>query len=125
MNELEVKLKLSVLFSEVVYKGQLEGRQSFEVAPSFLYPASIEDIRATLSSGRGYTNTDLDSFVRTVDPVVFDLALKPKSDLSQDESQSRVTGLEVARLWFTAKLHALVDHTPMALHITKDDRWRL
>ena len=111
------------------HEGAPEGTVSFEVIPDELYPQAIADLRESVLT---YTSETVEEFVKQhflvakrISDEAWDAALKSKDDCPPELIEGRAQALEVARLWFTAKLHFTVKNVPMHLHILKDEKWRL
>jgi len=112
----KVKTHPLVKLAKVVDVGE---RVRLEVDPGEMYPRTIEDIRHSLATDTDYPLLMIKAMVKELPVEAWDLALVG------EKSELRARALEVARLWFTEKLHQTISHHSMTLHILKDDRWRL
>lgn len=130
---IKAKLALTPMFKEIEYLGKKEGRECFDVRPAALYNAALTDAVKTIATGEGWTN------VIWLNQAIVSLGalpstgycwelVKPKSDVNPKDHQLRAETLNYLRLWFTEKLHTLVNHKHMYLHIIikepKDADWR-
>jgi hypothetical protein len=123
----------------------------FEVEPSEMYPAALADVQVALEENRAVSGAlvlykhratqlaveavaswqENDDFILTrtvkhVDTKAWELALLPRDSITDARAvEIRAEALEIARLWFTERLHQFINHAPMELHILKDDDWRL
>jgi hypothetical protein len=103
-----------------------DGRVVFEVEPGKMYPAAIKDINTTRIADNNWTGVQhLDSAVRHLPARGWELAINLQMEVEPDEESLYNNALELARLWFTEKLHQAINHAPMKLVIKKDLRWRL
>lgn len=103
-------------------------RQWFVVEPAQLYPAAIADLIEVVEAGRQPSHPALIApyhRAKALGAGGLRLALVARAQCPPDDLTIRAEALEVARLWFTEKLHQAIDHAPMGLHITKDDDWWL
>lgn len=119
---------MNVFSIAVALEGTPGDRATFEAAPADLYPAALADMQD--AAGR---IDQLTPALRQILWPVRDLltesninvALTPKADVLAGDVTMRAALLEAARLWFTEKLHAAINHAPLHLRIVKDDRYRL
>jgi hypothetical protein len=111
----------------------MDDRVAFEIGPGVLYPEAIADIRALLASGylpQAKTKAGMDALMilhtqaKRVPAEAWDMALSAEPPLPE-RGEIRAMALELARLWFTEKLHQAVDYKPMALRILKDERYKM
>ena len=103
-------------------------RQWFVVEPAQLYPAAVADLIEVVEAGRQPSHPALIApyhQARALGAGGLKTALVPRHKCPPDDLALRAEALEVARLWFTEKLHQAIDNAPMGLHIVKDEAYRL
>lgn len=103
---------------------------AFEVDPDDLYPASIADVKAEVAKGLNPRELPMhleQHYIRArrIKAEDWDAGQIPFSECPPEKAKIRNEVLEVARLWFTAKLHHEAGKKPMRLHILKNENWRL
>ena len=99
---------------------------AFEVDTATFYPAAVNDIIYTIETNQGWTEVEaLNRQVISIDQCAWDLVEVPASRARDEDAELRRQALELARLWFTEKLHALVGHGKMFLRITKNQAYKL
>lgn len=127
---------MNVFSIATALEGAPGDRAMFEAAPADMYPAALADMQDAVARA-----DQLSSALRQIIWPVHDLlnessiavALTPKAEVLAGGDSAQVSAdlsaraalLEAARLWFTEKLHAAINHAPMQLRILKDDRYRL
>lgn len=106
----------------------LLGREipEFEIDPDTMYPATIEEIQLALAGEGVFPIRDHEVAAKSLPEFAWGLALTPRDQVEEWEKLAiRAKALELARLWFTERIHQAVDHVPMKIHILKSERWRL
>jgi len=119
-------MKVDSLVTEV--EAIQPGARRFEVEPSEMYPAVLADLQNAVENNRA-VSTALGTYKAQgaqLDPEAWELALVPRGELtSQAALAARSQALELARLWFTERLHQHIDHAPLELRILRNADWRL
>lgn len=120
---------MNVFSIAAALEGAPGDRASFEAAPADLYPAALADMQDAANRVDQLTPA-LRQIVWPVRDLLTEsnvaAALTPKADVQNSSDLStRAALLEAARLWFTEKLHAAINHAPMQLRILKDDAFKL
>jgi hypothetical protein len=110
--------------------GLKESPRSFEVKPSFMYPAMVAHIKEATKKKAAEEGVEryyaMAKRLQGKADYAFNLALLPKRDCNSEvEIQRRAEALEICRLWFTRMLHMAIGGGPMNVRILRDDRYRL
>jgi hypothetical protein len=105
-----------------------DGYEWFAVDPDKMYPETLEYVQTLLQVGTAVPMY-LQQYVgglraADLDDVAWGDAFGLPDDLSPERRQQRAIVLEAARLVFTAMLREQVG-SPIGVHITRDERWRL
>lgn len=127
---------MNVFSIAAALEGAPGDRASFEAAPADLYPAALADMQDAASRVDQLTPA-LRQILWPVRDLLTEssiaVALTTKADVLAGGDPAQVSAelaaraalLEAARLWFTEKLHAAINHAPMQLRILKDDAFKL
>jgi len=122
------RLKLDPLLRYAIPTEDKSGINCFTVDPALIYPAAIADMEKTTKEDKGWTEVIfLNDGVRN-SLSHLDLALIPKSETFKHPEEIQILRgvmLELARKWFTEKLHAFIGHKKMKVIIRKNVEWRL
>lgn len=100
----------------------------YSVQPGDLYPAMQAYIQDVLEGEQDVMEFEVQSrdAARLLGVDAFDLVTEGKEDVAQEDVSLRADALEIARRWFTAKLHrASGAGRTMELHIAMDEKYRL
>lgn len=119
-------MQLDELTTEVE-AAQSDARR-FEVEPSEMYPAALDDLRREADSS-WFVSTARETYKQQAAQLpeeAWELALVPRGEVSSHAALVvRSQALELARLWFTECLHQHIDYAPLELRILGDADWRL
>ena len=118
------------------------GRYTVIVDPAVIYPETIKRIKEVIDKkigpdkvvelhgssnplcAPGAAAAKWLGDVKKVDKKIWDLALMPRDKVhGREDIAKRAVALELARGWFTRALKA--KHCPLAIQITKNEKYRL
>jgi len=104
-------------------------RTFYVVRSNDIYPAVIAHIRECMECPHQVTDDDLKRYTQMalqINPKGWEIALIDRSSFPDNaiELKCRTAALEIARWWFSHELR-LAAGTAIAVHILKDERYRL
>lgn len=101
-----------------------DGRESFEVHPDGIFPPTLKEMAAALHGEADFPTLRLEGQVRALVAGATDIAALPRDRLDTEQRKIRAATLDLARLWFTARLHERIQKRPMHLRILNGPAWR-
>src|SRR3972149_8427289 len=113
---LSVKLKLDKMLrvARQINPPDKVYQYAFEVDPETFHAAAIRDIIHTIETNQGWTKVEaLNRQVVAIDQRAWELTTIPVWAARNEDVELRAQALNLTRLWFTEKLHTLVDHGKM------------
>lgn len=99
----------------------------FEVDPDEFYPNALAELNDAVKTGKAPDGALYQYYFAAlqVNDDAWKYALKPLSECPDHVRPYRAAVLELARLWWTEKLHRVNRGLPMGLRILRSERWKL
>jgi hypothetical protein len=104
-----------------------DDRQWFEVDPNEMYPRALAELQDAVKQRMPPSGALLlyYSAATGLNDDAWRYAYLPLDKCPDYARPYRAAALELARLWYTEKLHRTIGSAPMGLRILRDRRWKL